>query len=114
MTFVATRRACYTGLAVQAIVNNLAPLLFIVFHTEFSIPVAELGGLAALNFGVQLLTDLVAMRVVDKVGYRRPVLLAHVMSVAGLVLLAVLPRSRRHRCSARRSPSWRTRSAVAC
>ncbi|MGC3994077.1 MAG: MFS transporter [Propionicimonas sp.] len=91
LTFVATRRACYTGFVVQAIVNNIAPLLFIVFHTQFAIPVAELGGLAALNFGVQLLTDLAAMKVVDRVGYRRPVLLAHVLSVVGLVLLAFLP-----------------------
>jgi len=90
--FLATRRACYVGFVIQAIVNNLAPLLFILFHTRFAIPVAQLGGLAALNFGVQLLTDLVAIRVVDRVGYRRPLLLAHVLAVLGLVGLALLPR----------------------
>lgn len=90
-TFLATRRACYAGYVVQAIVNNLAPLLFIVFHTRFDIPVAQLGALAALNFAVQLLTDLVAMRVVDRIGYRAPLVLAHVTAAAGLVLLAVLP-----------------------
>ena len=86
-----TRRVCHAGFVVQAIVNNVAPLLFIVFHTRFSIPVAQLGGLAALNFGVQLLTDLAAMQFVDRVGYRRPLVWAHVLSVTGLVLLAVLP-----------------------
>ena len=89
--FGATRRACYTGFVVPAIVNNVAPLLFIVFHTRFAIPVAQLGGLAALNFGVQLLTDFAAMHVVDRLGYRGPLVLAHVMSVIGLVLLAILP-----------------------
>ncbi|MEA4943578.1 MAG: MFS transporter [Propionicimonas sp.] len=91
LSFAATRRACHVSYIVQAIVNNIAPLLFIVFHTRFSIPVEQLGGLAALNFGVQLLTDLAAMKLVDRVGYRRPMLLAHVMAVLGLALLAVLP-----------------------
>lgn len=89
--YAATRRASYVAYVVQAIVNNLAPLLFIVFHTRFDIPVAQLGGLAALNFGVQLLTDLAAMKVVDRIGYRRPLVLAHVLAALGLVLLAVLP-----------------------
>lgn len=64
----ATKGASYTGYIVQAIVNNLAPLLFIIFHTQFSIPLAQLGLIAALNFGVQLLTDFAAMFFVDKVG----------------------------------------------
>jgi fucose permease len=79
------------GFVVQAIINNLAPLLFIVFHTRLSIPVAQLGLLAAVNFGVQLLTDLVAMAVVDRVGYRKPMVLAHLFSVVGLVGMAFLP-----------------------
>ena len=33
MTFTATRRACYAGYVTQAIVNNLAPVLFVVFAT---------------------------------------------------------------------------------
>ncbi|MFT4295709.1 MAG: MFS transporter [Micropruina sp.] len=86
-----TKRASYTGYVVQAIVNNLAPLLFVIFHTQFSIPLAQLGLIAALNFGVQLLTDFVAMFFVDKVGYRVPIVLAHVFAAIGLVLLAILP-----------------------
>ena len=90
-SFTATRRACYLGLVVQAIVNNVAPLLFIVFHTQLAVPVEQLGGLAALNFGVQLLTDFVAMHVVDGLGYRAPLIFAQIASVVGLILLAVLP-----------------------
>lgn len=89
--YASTKRASYAGYVVQAIVNNLTPLLFIVFHTRFDIPVAQLGGLAALNFGVQLLTDLAVMRVVDRIGYRAPLVLAHVLAALGLLLLAVLP-----------------------
>jgi fucose permease len=76
---------------VQAIVNNLAPLLFIVFHTRLGIDVAQLGGLAGLNFGVQLLTDLAVVKVADRVGYRPLLVLAHALAAAGLVLLAFLP-----------------------
>ena len=86
-----TKRASYTGYVVQAIVNNLAPLLFVVFHTQFSIPLAQLGLIASLNFGVQLLTDFAAMFFVDKVGYRTPIVLAHVFATIGLVSMAFLP-----------------------
>lgn len=86
-----TKRASYTGFVVQAIVNNLAPLLFVVFHTQFSVPLAQLGLIASLNFVVQLLTDFVAMFVVDKAGYRIPIVLAHVFATLGLVCMAILP-----------------------
>ncbi|CAM2757960.1 sugar MFS transporter [Actinomyces slackii] len=91
LTFTATRRASYAGFVVQAIVNNLAPLLFIAFHTRLGLGVAQLGALASLNFAVQLVTDLAAIRVIDRVGYRRPMLVAHAAATAGLVLLALLP-----------------------
>src|SRR5215211_6832673 len=91
MTFDHTRRACYTGYVTQAIVNNLAPLLFIVFQTRYDIPYEMLGRLVLLNFATQLITDLVAVRVMDRVGYRVPLVLAHVCCVVGLAMLAVLP-----------------------
>jgi fucose permease len=91
MSFDATRRACYAGYVTQAIVNNLAPLLFIVFQGRYDVPLEMLGRLVLVNFTVQLLTDIVAVRVVDRVGYRRPLVLAHLLCVAGLVLLSVAP-----------------------
>ncbi|WP_449066398.1 MFS transporter, partial [Planomonospora algeriensis] len=91
MTFDHTRWACYTGYVTQAIVNNLAPLLFIVFQDRYQVPYEMLGRLVLLNFATQLVTDLVAVKVVDRTGYRVPLVLAHVFAVAGLVLLAVAP-----------------------
>jgi fucose permease len=91
ISFDSTRRACYTGFVCQAIVNNLAPLLFIVFQTRYHIPLEMLGRLVLLNFATQLLTDIVAARVADRIGYRRPLVLAHVLCVLGLVLLAAAP-----------------------
>jgi fucose permease len=91
MTFDHTRRACYVGYVTQAIVNNLAPLLFMVFQTRYDVPYERLGRLVLLNFATQLVTDLVAVKVADRAGYRLPLVLAHVFCVVGLVLLAVLP-----------------------
>jgi len=91
LTYTATRRACYTGFVTQAVVNNLAPLLFIVFQTSYDVPVEMLGRLVLLNFGVQLLTDVVAVRFADRIGFRIPLVLAHALAVLGLVLLAVAP-----------------------
>ena len=91
MTFDATRRACYTGYVTQAIVNNLAPLLFIVFQTRYDVPLEMLGRLVLLNFATQLVTDVVAVRVVDRIGYRGPLVLAHVLAALGLAMLGVAP-----------------------
>ncbi|MEU4411167.1 MFS transporter [Streptosporangium sp. NPDC023963] len=91
MTYDHTRRACYTGYVTQAIVNNLAPLLFIVFQTRYQLPLEMLGRLVLLNFATQLVTDIVAVRFVDRTGYRVPLVLAHILSALGLVLLAVAP-----------------------
>lgn len=90
-SWTATRRSAYVSFVVQAIVNNLAPLLFVVFHTRLGVDVAHLGILASLNFLVQLLTDTAAIALVDRLGYRPLMVLAHVLAAAGLVLLGLLP-----------------------
>ncbi len=57
-----TLRACYLGYVTQAVVNNLAPLLFALFQTDFSIPLEKIGQLILLNFGTQLLVDLASVK----------------------------------------------------
>ena len=66
MTFAHTRRACYAGYVTQAIVNNLSPLLWIVFQTRPAAPYERLGRLVLLNFATQLVTDVVAVTVADR------------------------------------------------
>lgn len=83
--------SCYIGYVSQAIVNNFTPLLFVMFGNEFGISLSQLSVMIALNFGVQLLTDLAAARFVDKIGYRPLVVTAHFLCAAGLSLLGVLP-----------------------
>lgn len=83
--------ACFVGYVVQAIVNNFAPLLFLTFQRTYGIPLSQITLLVGLNFGVQLLVDLASVTFVDRIGYRASMILAHVFSASGLMLLAILP-----------------------
>lgn len=83
--------SCYLGYTVQAIVNNFAPLLFITFQQAYDIPLSKITLLITLNFGIQLIIDLLATRLVDKIGYKISFLVALGFSSVGLVLLAFLP-----------------------
>ena len=86
-----TVTACFVGYIVQAIVNNFAPLLFLTFQRTYGIPLSKITLLVTLNFGVQLLVDLLSVTFVDRIGYRASMILAHVFSAAGLALITVLP-----------------------
>ncbi len=86
-----TMTACFAGYVVQAIVNNFAPLLFLTFQRSFGIPLEQITMLVTINFGIQLLVDLLSAAFVDRIGYRKTVILAQIFAAAGLVLLALLP-----------------------
>ena len=83
--------ACFTGYIVQAIVNNFAPLLFVMLHENYGIPMEKITLLITFNFGLQLLVDLLSVGFVDRIGYRASVVLAHVLAAAGLLSMTVLP-----------------------
>lgn len=86
-----TITACFVGYIVQAIVNNFTPLLFLFFQRNYHIPLSQITLLVTFNFGIQLLVDLLSVGFVDKIGYRASMILAHVFSALGLMLLTVLP-----------------------
>ena len=83
--------ASYFGYITQAIVNNLGPLLFLTFQRRFGVSLSSLTLLVSLNFGVQLLVDMAAVRHVDRIGYRAAAVAASIFSTVGLVSLGVLP-----------------------
>ena len=87
-----TLAACYLGYITQAIVNNFAPLLFITFSADYGIPLSQMALLVAVNFGVQILVDLIAAKYMSAWGYRPSVVAAHIFAVLGLVGLGLLPR----------------------
>lgn len=83
--------ASYVGYIVQAIVNNLAPLLFLTFQRQYDISIDLIGLLITINFGVQLVVDMLAAKYVDRIGYRTAIVAAHVFSAAGLIGMGFLP-----------------------
>lgn len=86
-----TLYASYLGYITQAIVNNLAPLLFVTFQKEYDISVAQIGFLVTFNFAVQMLVDILAAKYVERIGYKKSILAAHFCAAAGLIGMGVLP-----------------------
>jgi len=86
-----TMYACFTGYIVQAIVNNFVPLLFLTFEKTYQIPLSQITMLITINFGIQLIIDLLSASFVDKIGYRASAVMAHIFSAAGLLSLVILP-----------------------
>ncbi|MDR2617911.1 MAG: MFS transporter [Treponema sp.] len=72
-------------------VNNLAPLFFIIFSERYGVSYVGLGSLVMLNFFVQLLVDALCIRLAGPIGYKPLLVAAQAFSVFGLVLLGVLP-----------------------
>lgn len=83
--------ACYIGYITQAIVNNFAPLLFLTFRNVYHIPLGKIGLLVTVNFGTQLIVDLLSAKFADRIGYRTLIVAAHVFAAAGLIGLGILP-----------------------
>lgn len=91
LSYNTTILSCFVGYIVQAIVNNFIPLLFITFQNSYHIPLSKITLLVTFNFCIQLTVDLLATKFVDKIGYRASILIAHITSALGLLLLAILP-----------------------
>ncbi len=83
--------ASYIGYITQAIVNNFAPLLFLTFMADFDLTLEKITLITTVNFAVQLAVDAVAIKVVDRIGYRPCIMAAHVFAALGLMGLAIFP-----------------------
>ena len=86
-----TMYACFVGYVVQAIINNFVPLLFLTFESAYNIPLSKITMLITINFGIQLLVDLLSAGFADKIGYKASMIIAHIFSALGLLGLTVLP-----------------------
>lgn len=91
LTYRHTRLACYMGYIVQAVINNLSPLLFITFQQEFSLSLSQISLIITVNFSIQMLVDVLSAKFVDRIGYRACAVGAHIFSCLGLLGLALLP-----------------------
>lgn len=83
--------ASYAGYFVQAIINNFLPLLFLTLQQNFALSYDKISVLIIINFGVQLIVDMVSAAFIDKIGYRASALLAHAFAFTGLFSLGIFP-----------------------
>ncbi len=91
LSFKHTIYAAYIGYITQAVVNNLAPLLFLIFQSEFEIDIEKITLLITVNFCVQLTVDFLASQFASKLGEQNCVVFAHISCAIGLVGMAVFP-----------------------
>ena len=90
--YTSTKIACYTGYFVQAIINNLASLFYVIFQKEFGLSYSQISCLILINFVSQIIIDFASVKIIKKTGYRTATVFAHIFAASGLVLLGVLPR----------------------
>lgn len=91
MNYTRTKISCYIGYIVQAVINNLLPLFFVIFYTDFNISYTKLGQLVFINFFVQLFVDFASIKISKALGYKKMVLIAHLLAAFGLAALSFLP-----------------------
>ncbi len=91
MRYDHTIRCCFIGYIVQAIVNHFVSLLLLMFQTELGLSLPQVTSLVTINFGVQLLTDLIAAKYVDRIGYRAGMVIGHICAAVGLAGLCLFP-----------------------
>lgn len=91
MNYRKTLKACYLGFITQAISANFAPLLFLTFHRTYNIPFGKIAFISTIFFFTQLLIDLFCAKFVDKIGYRKSIVISELLSAVGLICLAFLP-----------------------
>lgn len=71
---------CYIGFITQAIVANFTSLLFLRFHSEFGIPLGQVALISTVFYIAQILLDVFCAKFVDKIGYRKCVVVSQIAS----------------------------------
>lgn len=90
-SFKHTKLACYGSYATNAIASNFPPVLFIIFNQKLGLSIGALGLLISINFGVQMASDILGAKYVDKTGYRVCAVLANSIVALGVLLMGILP-----------------------
>ena len=82
---------CRFAYAVQAVGNNLTPVLLTVFSSLYGVSLAKLSLIITVNFIVQIPADMLSVKICNRLGYRAAMLIAQVISLTGLITLGLLP-----------------------
>lgn len=91
LTFTATKVCCRLASVIQALICNFAPLLYVIFQTEYRVGLSQLAYISTLVFFIQLLVELFCPVIFRFTGYRRGMIYSMFLCSLGLVLLALLP-----------------------
>lgn len=83
--------AGFIAYVTQAIIINVAPLLFVLFQKEFSLSVSQIGILVTYSFCAQILVDILAARYAERIGIKVCIVAAHVLSAFGLIGMGLFP-----------------------
>lgn len=79
------------GYFTQAAVVNLAPLLFVIFQDIFSVSYEMLARIVLINFVVQIIADVMSIRLAKRFSLRSLAITAHALCAAGFILFSFLP-----------------------
>ena len=86
-----TKLACYLGFVTQAICANFAPLLYLTFYRTYGISLSDLAMISTVFFFTQLIVDFICGKFVDRIGYHICIIIAEILSGAGLAMLSFVP-----------------------
>lgn len=90
-SYKTTKIGCYLGFFTQAIVINLAPLMFVSFQDKLGLSYEQLGRLILINFCVQICVDVLFVKLVNILPLRCQLIAAQSFSIAGLWGLSLFP-----------------------
>ncbi len=86
-----TKRACFMSSFSMSVVVNLPPLLFLTFHELYGISFSALGSLILVNFGLQLLIDLIFSFGARRFSIPTVLHLTPILTFIGFGIFALLP-----------------------
>ena len=89
--YTLTRLVCFVGFVVQAIINNYLPILFVVLQDNYNLDYEKLAFLIVINFGTQMVIDLLTPKIAKALGYRMTAFISQFITFIGLVMMCVLP-----------------------
>ena len=84
--------ASCTANASQAIYANMTALLMVPFMSLYGLTLGQMGILVGINFGTQILADVLLTFIIDKVKYKNLVYIANLLGFIGMVLYCMSPK----------------------
>ncbi len=84
--------ASCTANASQAIYANMTALLMVPFMNLYGLTLGQMGILVGINFGTQILADVLLTFIIDKVKYKNLVFIANLLGFIGMILYCMSPK----------------------